>query len=53
MTNTAGCVEAVDGAPGDQGQEERHEAAVRAGGGAVLSLMVTSETWNSRPVRDL
>ena len=30
MTNTAGCVEAVDGTalPGDQGQEERHEAAV-------------------------
>ena len=32
MTNTAGCVEAVDGtalpvdvAPSDQGQEERHE----------------------------
>ena len=25
----------VDGAPGDQGQEERHEAAVRAGGAAA------------------
>ena len=25
----------VDGAPGDQGQEERREAAVRAGGAAA------------------
>ena len=25
----------VDGAPGDQEQEERHEAAVRAGGAAA------------------
>ena len=25
----------VDGTPGDQGKEERHEAAVRAGGAAA------------------
>ena len=41
MTNTAGCVEATvplcpdDGAPSDQVQEDRHEAAVRAGGAAA------------------
>ena len=35
----------VDGAPGDQEQEERLR---------LPSMMVkTSETWNSRPVRDL
>ena len=49
--DTTGCVEAstvpfcpVDGAPDDQGQEELR----------LPSMMVkTSETWNSRPVRDL
>ena len=36
----------VDGAPGDQGQEERHEAAVRAGGAAAPEQ-------DSEDVRDL
>ena len=42
----------VDGAPGDQGQEERREAAVRAEEEQRLPS-VTVKTWNNRPVRDL
>ena len=38
----------VDGAPSDQGQEERHEAAVRAGGVRDLEKQA-----RERPVRVL